>query len=262
MTNSKQSFVKSGEAVLGLLIFYGVIAGFQFLLFSLEDTFVGGRFLSSVLVVALQIVSFIAFFFAEPHFSWQINYFGRNTKLLLYSLSLPLCAYPLAFYYLSELGCFSRLFQVLAVNLAIFFGQLLLRVLSEEVVLYMVFGGLTTVVSLGSFILIRAVWPTASGVAHDSTWLGPKLFSFCLAILFAFWTNRRFVFQSGGSRWREFYSFVGSRLLTSAVFEFGGLWLLLQLFRWPASLANLFVVFAVIVVNYFLSKYMVFNQEA
>lgn len=132
---------------------------------------------------------------------------------------------------------------------------------SREVILYLIFGVLTTLVNLVIFTGLNRVF------GKDRWYLsnGPAIL---LAILFAFVTNRGIVFQSTGPWLQEMIKFFASRLFVSVVFEYGGMYLFynlmklksgLKLGRFELSYAKLLVQVLVVVGNYVLSKWFIFT---
>ena len=98
---------------------------------------------------------------------------------------------------------------------------------ARETVLYLVFGVLTTVINIVIFdrfyYAVHWSWQAANAVA----WV--------LAVLFAFLTNKLFVFESksfrAGVLWREFAGFIGARLLSLGV-DYACMWLLIEAAGW------------------------------
>lgn len=132
---------------------------------------------------------------------------------------------------------------------------------SREVILYLIFGVLTTLVNLVIFTGLSRVF------GKDRWYLsnGPAIL---LAILFAFVTNRGIVFQSTGPWLQEMIKFFASRLFVSVAFEYGGMYLFynlmklksgLKLGRFELSYAKLLVQVLVVVGNYVLSKWFIFT---
>ncbi len=124
----------------------------------------------------------------------------------------------------------------------------------REQLLYLLFGGLTTLVSLGSFWLVNRVLAANEHVANIVSWL--------LAVLFAFLTNRRFVFEAQNDSFiRQLFSFYGGRLLTLGIEE-----LLLLIFitwlRFDSMLVKIVAQVVIIIANYFISKWFVFRKKA
>lgn len=81
---------------------------------------------------------------------------------------------------------------------------------NKEVISYIFFGGLTTVVNYIVYFLFTRVFHVDYLV---SNW-----FAWAFAVLFAYLTNRKWVFQSTaqgfGPRMREFLAFVAARLVS------------------------------------------------
>ena len=89
--------------------------------------------------------------------------------------------------------------------------------LTKELVLYVVFGALTTVVSFGSYYICN----TMLGIHY----LASNIVSWILAVLFAYITNKLFVFESKGlskkELAREFFAFIAARLVSLGMEELG-----------------------------------------
>lgn len=121
----------------------------------------------------------------------------------------------------------------------------------KRVFRYIVFGGCTTAVNLGTFWILE-------NLANWSV-LTANLFSIVLAILFAFVGNRWFVFErtTRNNIGTEFIRFVGMRGATLAVELFG-----VEVLSWlvPAFLAKAGLQIGVIILNYVISKYYVFQE--
>ncbi len=132
----------------------------------------------------------------------------------------------------------------------------------REIVNYLFFGGLTTLVS----------WVTyALGVGALKMGVTPaNVFSWVCAVSFAFVTNKLWVFQSKSWAWpgwlKEAGSFVAGRLFSGAV-ELGGLPLLMRLgldqplFGVEGFAAKVVISIVVIILNYIISKLFVFRKK-
>ena len=96
------------------------------------------------------------------------------------------------------------------------------KALLRQIVLYIIFGVLTTVVSFAVYYAVMVAGRAALGLGADET--GPRyiavytaaqLISWVCAVLFAFFTNRAYVFtDSEGALARQLASFAAGRLLT------------------------------------------------
>lgn len=139
----------------------------------------------------------------------------------------------------------------------------------KEVILYLVFGVLTTIVSWGSYALFEMALGTfitdtiiLSSVANVLSWI--------VAVLFAFITNKLWVFESKSFKGivviKELGTFVGSRLLTG-VLEWVGVPLLMligldqDIFGIEGMLAKVLISVIVVILNYVLSKLLVFRKK-
>lgn len=146
-------------------------------------------------------------------------------------------------------------------------GDKILRIsklfMNREVIVYIIVGVLTTLVNLIVFTGLSSIF------GSDRWWIS-KFPAIILAILFAFFANRIIVFRSHGPLFREMYMFFISRIFISLLFEYGAMFLLYNLIglkaewhvlRWNLSIANLLSQTLVIVGNYVLGKWVVFNRE-
>lgn len=140
----------------------------------------------------------------------------------------------------------------------------------EEIIRYIIFGVLTTVVSLVSF----KVFDTILG---KDMYLITNVISWIIAVVFAYITNKLWVFDSKSFKAnvvvKELISFFGARLFSLGVEELG-LWVLISLLhfgnisftliRWTIDgnfLSKLFMQFVVVVMNYIFSKFIIFSNK-
>ena len=125
----------------------------------------------------------------------------------------------------------------------------------KEVILYLFFGVLTTVVSFGSYYV-------CSEVLHIH-YLISNIISWVFAVAFAYVTNRIFVFESKSSDLssvlREIVTFVNCRLL-SGVIDTGVMFLLVSVLFINDLYAKLFTQVIVVVLNYVFSKLIIFKK--
>lgn len=126
----------------------------------------------------------------------------------------------------------------------------------REIGLYLVFGVLTTVIGVGGYALLLG-WGWHYLPATTVSWM--------LAVLFAFLTNRAYVFQSTQRGVKQVAAeggrFLISRLGTWA-FETAGLALLIEGAAVEAMLSKYIMTVAVIVLNYIVSKLFVFKASS
>ena len=125
----------------------------------------------------------------------------------------------------------------------------------KEVILYLFFGVLTTIVSLTSYYL-------CSEVLHIH-YLISNVISWVFAVAFAYVTNRIFVFESKSndlnSVLREIITFVNCRLL-SGVIDTGVMFLLVSVLFINDLYAKLFTQVIVVVLNYVFSKLIILKK--
>ncbi len=139
----------------------------------------------------------------------------------------------------------------------------------KEIIMYLIFGVLTTVVSWGSY----ALFEIALGIFIKNTIVlssVANVLSWIVAVLFAFVTNKLWVFESkswkGSTLIKELGAFVGSRLLTGVLEWFGVPLLMLigldqSIFGIEGMLAKILISIIVVILNYILSKLLVFRNK-
>ena len=122
---------------------------------------------------------------------------------------------------------------------------------APEMLLYILFGILTTAVNILSFGLLRDVLQWQLLTANTLAWV--------LSVAFAFLTNKVFVFRSKSFAaklvLRELVSFVGALAVDTA-----GMWLLVDVLTWNDWLAKVLMNVIVIVLNYVFSKLFIFKR--
>jgi UDP-N-acetylglucosamine transferase subunit ALG13 len=124
----------------------------------------------------------------------------------------------------------------------------------REVLSYLFFGFLTTLVNMFIFFLLR----------HFNVHLYlSNLIAWLVAVLFAFITNKSFVFESKGKdkkkNIRELVSFFGFRILSLGI-DMGAMYLLLQVLSTGEVFAKIVSNIIVIILNYVFSKLFVFKK--
>lgn len=124
----------------------------------------------------------------------------------------------------------------------------------REVLLYLVFGALTTLVNIVMFLILRKL-SVELYISNVIAWI--------TSVLFAFITNKLFVFESKnktiGENLREGLSFFGFRLL-SLVFDMLSMYVLLQILNTNEIFAKVISNVIVIVLNYIFSKIFIFKK--
>ena len=140
--------------------------------------------------------------------------------------------------------------------------ELFIKFIKSEVFRYLFFGGLTTIVSLGSyFIAARLI----SGGGELSTLQAQvaNIISWVFAVAFAYITNKIWVFNSKTTAFkdivREIVSFVGARVFSLLV-ESGWLALSMELMGMNDFVAKVIGQVVVVVLNYIFSKLFIFKK--
>ena len=128
----------------------------------------------------------------------------------------------------------------------------------REIVNYLIVGVLTTVVSLVVYYgLTLTVLDPEQAVQLQAA----NVISWIAAVVFAYFTNRRFVFESRSQNMlKEAAAFFAARLST-LVLDMALMFLLVTLLKCNDKIAKLVVQAAVIVANYVLSKFLVFKKK-
>ncbi|NLG93534.1 MAG: GtrA family protein [Clostridiales bacterium] len=130
---------------------------------------------------------------------------------------------------------------------------------TPEMISYIVFGVLTTVVNIVSYGLLRPV------IHWNSQWdvLTANTIAWILSVDFAFITNKLYVFQSisfaAGLLMRERAAFVGARLFSLAVDSLG-MYLMVTALSWNDWIAKIIMNVIVVIINYVLSKWFIFKK--
>lgn len=128
----------------------------------------------------------------------------------------------------------------------------------REIISYLIVGGLTTVVSLGVyyacvFTFLNPDKPVQLQIANIISWIA--------AVTFAYFTNRKFVFESKNKNMlKEAAAFFAARIGT-LLMEMGIMLVFVTLLGFNDKIMKLVVQFVIIVANYIFSKFLVFNKK-
>lgn len=126
----------------------------------------------------------------------------------------------------------------------------------KELILYVVFGGLTTLVNFVLYFGLTKGIHVNYLAANTIAWVG--------AVIFAFVTNKFYVFEAhektAQTVAREFILFTGSRFL-SFLIETGLLFVGVSLLKAPDGPVKIAVAVIVVILNYFFTKF-VFKKDA
>lgn len=145
------------------------------------------------------------------------------------------------------------------------------KFLNKEVILYIVFGVLTTTVNLIVFTICNRAFDGTIFLNSDflsflflgKPYLLSNTIAWIVAVVFAFFTNKVFVFQSRGFSmkilFKELTSFLGARVF-SLIVEQIGLFILIDKFLLNELVSKIILGIIVVVLNYFFSKLFIFKK--
>lgn len=123
------------------------------------------------------------------------------------------------------------------------------------VILYLVFGALTTAVNYLVYLPCYNLWNLSAAGSNGIAWVA--------AVIFAFFTNKPFVFQSrdwsAGTVLPELGKFALCRV-GSGLMESGALFLTVDCMHWNGNWMKLLFSVAVVILNYVGSKLLVFRK--
>ncbi len=170
----------------------------------------------------------------------------------------------------------------------LFFGSSKLNAKQEKIrmlFMYLVCGVLTTVVNTVSFLafdklVVGSLDVSIFGYSFDCLDLINNSIAWVVSVLAAFFSNRAFVFLSKGNIWRELLSFAAARLVSFFIIEIGTFALMIMLTEncfgiskdavivsiYSFTITYLYLIkclnsIILVVVNYFMSKILVFNKD-
>lgn len=128
----------------------------------------------------------------------------------------------------------------------------------REIIAYLIVGVLTTIVSLVSYYLVTVTFldpnnPIELQIANIISWI--------LAVAFAYFTNRKYVFESKEpNKLKEATKFVASRLVTLGL-DMLTMFIMVSLLAINDKLSKLVSQVIVIIGNYLISKLIVFKKQ-
>lgn len=126
----------------------------------------------------------------------------------------------------------------------------------KEVISYLIFGVATTIVNIVVFFVCKDVLGIDYKISNAIGWF--------LSVLFAFFTNKYFVFSSKHEDFRSFivemFLFYWYRVL-SFVVDMGLMMLMIEMMHISDFWAKMVTQVAVIVLNYFFSKFLIFKKK-
>ena len=126
----------------------------------------------------------------------------------------------------------------------------------KEIINYLIFGVLTTIINIITYYIVADVLKINYLVSNILAWV--------LSVLFAYITNKIYVFESKTTGFkealRECISFFICRSF-SGLIDMGFMYIMVDLILFPGILAKVISNIVVIILNYILSKLLIFKNK-
>lgn len=124
----------------------------------------------------------------------------------------------------------------------------------KELINYLVFGILSTVVNFVTFFVCNDLLKIDELISNVIAWV--------VAVLFAYLTNRKFVFESSNKDViKEIFSFFICRILTLLITDIGIFALLVKVFSINVYVVKVINQIIVTILNYVFSKVFIFKNK-
>ncbi|MBR3362746.1 MAG: GtrA family protein [Bacilli bacterium] len=130
----------------------------------------------------------------------------------------------------------------------------------EEIINYLIFGILTTIISVITYLFFANI---IFSIKNDLTIQISNVLSWICAVTFAYITNRKYVFKSkikGKKQIKEAMNFFLSRIF-SLIVDMLMMYILFSIIHMDDTIAKLLVQIVVVILNYLLSKIIVFKKN-
>ena len=127
----------------------------------------------------------------------------------------------------------------------------------KEIINYLVFGGLSTVLNFVTYYITARIIGIEEVTSSGISW-------FC-SVLFAYITNKLFVFESKSNSKKEFFkemiSFFLARIASGILCDVGTFALMVKVFNVNDIIAKIVTQIMVVIVNYVFSKLIIFRKK-
>ena len=127
----------------------------------------------------------------------------------------------------------------------------------KEIINYLIFGGLSTVVNFASYFIAARLIKIDKVASSAISWFW--------AVLFAYITNRLFVFDNKSNTkkgiLKEIISFFAFRVLSGILCDVGTFALMVKVFNINDIISKIVTQIMVIIVNYIFSKFIIFKKQ-
>lgn len=130
----------------------------------------------------------------------------------------------------------------------------------QEIINYLIVGVLTTLVSIFTYFILSLILD----INNNILFIFANIISWICAVVFAYITNKRFVFNSATSNRKEeiklFSMFVSSRI-TTLLIELIFMFLTVKVLLLNDKISKVIAQIIVIILNYIISKIFVFKKK-
>ena len=127
---------------------------------------------------------------------------------------------------------------------------------NREAILYLLFGGFTTLINIVSYSLLYYAAGFSNTLSNILAWI--------VSVAFAYITNKLFVFENKSfalpKLFVELFSFFSCRLLTG-ILDLGIMFLFVDVLLMNALLIKVISNVVVIILNYVASKFLIFKRR-
>lgn len=137
----------------------------------------------------------------------------------------------------------------------IYIKDIIKKLFTREIIMYLIFGVLTTLVNLITYFSLVNILNIEENTSN--------IIAIIISILFAYFTNSYIVFKVKRNNIKEkvieFFKFILGRVFTMVV-EIVGFFIMFNLLNITDIISKPTITFVVIVLNYFISKYFAFKK--
>ena len=134
--------------------------------------------------------------------------------------------------------------------------KIIKKVCTRETMLYIIFGVLTTLINIVVSTILVMAFQVEGNLAST--------IGIIISILFAYFTNRKMVFNSTAEtakeKWKEFFKFILGRSFTMVI-EMAGVFLLYTVLGIEYVITKVTITVIVVILNFFISKFFAFKSK-
>ena len=126
----------------------------------------------------------------------------------------------------------------------------------KEVIMYLIFGVLTTIINIVTYYLFSNILNINYLVSNALAWI--------LSVIFAYITNKIYVFESNTNKamdvLKEIISFVGFRIV-SGLIDMGFMYITVSILLLNDTIMKILSNVVVVILNYVFSKLFIFKKD-